>query len=149
MDWRLVAQQGVKHGAWETRHREPFGCRCRSCCRGSPLTSGAYKAPGDSPFARASYSSHLALCVALRFSFAISSFPPRDRRPGFRGFDALPTDHLQPSRRIHLRIGFSVLETCKTLRRLTTRLCHSIHFVCDRRAGGMVDVVRTRLTELR
>jgi hypothetical protein len=43
---------------------------------------------------------------------------------------------LQPSRRIHLRIGVSVLETCKPHRRLTTRLCRSIHSVCDGRAGG-------------
>ena len=62
--------------------------------------SCAYKAPRRSLLCWSIFFLASSLC-ALRFSFAIYSFPRVDKRPDFNGFHMLSTDHPQLSSCIH------------------------------------------------
>jgi hypothetical protein len=84
--------------------------------------------------AGASLSSRPRLC-ALRFSFAICSFPRVSKRSNLDGFHMLSTDHPQLSPRLHHGIRLSVLETSNLLRYLAARLCRSLQSIRDGPAG--------------
>src|SRR5271155_1423856 len=72
--------------------------------------SCAYKAPRRSPICWSIFFLAPSSC-ALRFSFAIYSFPRVDKRPHFDGVRVLSTDRPYLSPRIYRRIGLSVLKT--------------------------------------
>src|ERR1700722_8053637 len=94
MDQSLVTRQGV-----DAAHEIPDNVSClRPAVEGSNppkrLLSCAYKAPRRSLLCWSIFFLASSLC-ALRFSFAIYSFPYVDKRPDFDSFHMLSTDRPQ------------------------------------------------------
>jgi hypothetical protein len=123
MDQLLITQQGVDAAYRSPSNVSRLGAAAEGSHPPKRAPSFAYKALGRSlPLRCSIFSLTPSLCVFLRYSFVIYSFPRVDQQPDFDGFYVLSTDHPQLCRRVHRQ----VLEAFTPLRCVVVRLYPSL-----------------------